>query len=57
MEKQSGQDWGKKAELHTPTDLFLKFEIKTPSGDGETARTRFGVKNNVFFTQKYIKYV
>ena len=29
-------------------NLCLKFETKTPRGYGETARTRFGAKNNVF---------
>ena len=38
----------KRAQLHTPTDLCLKCEMKTPSGYGESARTRFGAKNNVF---------
>ena len=38
----------KKAQLHTPTNLCLKFEMKTLSSYGETARTRFGAKNDVF---------
>ena len=38
----------KKAQLRTPTDLCLKFEMKMPSGYGETAWTTFGAKNNVF---------
>ena len=41
----------KKAQLHTPTDLCLKFEMKTPSGYGETARTNLGQKNNVFHSK------
>ena len=41
----------KKAQLHTPTDLCLKFEMKTPSGYGETARTRFGAKTMFFHTK------
>ena len=44
----------KKAQLHTPADLCLQFEMKTPSGYGETARTRFGAKT-MFFHPKIPK--
>ena len=36
----------KKAQIHTPTDLCLKFQIKSPSVYGETVQTRFGAKHD-----------
>ena len=44
----------KKAQLRTAADLCLKFEMKTPSEYGETARTRFGAKT-MFFHPKIPK--
>ena len=37
-----------KAQVHIPTDLCLKFKMKTPSGYGETAQTRFGANKQCF---------
>ena len=38
-----------KAQLHIPTNLYLKFQVKTISNYGETAQKQFWTKNNVFY--------
>ena len=47
--KYTWHEWNvQKAQLHIPTDLCLKFKMKTPSGYGAISRKRFGAKKNVF---------
>ena len=40
-EEEKEKERGQKSQ-HIPTNLYLKFQLKTPSGYGETEFTRFG---------------